>query len=140
LADKYAYVVDGGSNLHVIDVGNPAAPVEVSRVGTENFCSPVLSLTNAVAARSSGESQTIAAGAITNAPPELADAERVAGGTFGFTLHGVPLAVYYVQASTDLISWTVISTNTLAADGTARISDPDAHLFSNRFYRAVKQP
>ncbi len=33
----YAYVVDGGANLHIFDVSNPARPVEVNRIGTENF-------------------------------------------------------------------------------------------------------
>jgi hypothetical protein len=60
-------------------------------------------------------------------------------GAFSFTLHGVPEGAYYLQASADLITWATISTNTLPDDGTLRISDPDAHLFNNRFYRAVKK-
>jgi hypothetical protein len=138
VAGNYAYVVDGGSNLHVIDVSNPARPVEVNRVGTENFCSQVLSLTNFVAGKPVAEIQA-AQGAITNAPPQLADATRTADGAFNFTLRGVPEGTYFIQASTDLISWTNISTNTLPAGGTLQISDPDAHLFNNRFYRAVKE-
>jgi hypothetical protein len=137
--EQYAYVVDGGANLHVIDVSNPARPVEVNRIGTENFCSRVLSLTNFVASKSLIEIPASSMGAITNAPPQIADELRVADGAFSFTLRGVPEGVYFIQASTDLVFWTNIGTNTLPADGTLRISDADAHRFSSRFYRAVKK-
>jgi len=135
----YAYVVDGGANLHVIDVSNPAQPVVVNRVGTENFCSKVLSLTDYVTSQSPAVVTAGSAAAITNAPPELVDAGRGVDGAFNFTLRGVPRGVYFLQASTDLIEWTTISTNTLPDGGTLRISDPDAHLFNKRFYRAVKK-
>ncbi|MEI9962582.1 MAG: hypothetical protein WDM76_16130 [Limisphaerales bacterium] len=49
---NFAYVVDGGANLHIFDVSNPARPVEVNRIGTENFCSKVLSLTDYTAGKS----------------------------------------------------------------------------------------
>lgn len=136
---NFAYVVDGGANLHIFDVSNPARPVEVNRIGTENFCSKVLSLTDYTAGKSPMAVSPSSEEAITNAPPQLVDTVRIVDGAFSFTLHGVPESVYYIQASTDLISWTAISTNTLPADGTLKISDPDAHLFSTRFYRAIKQ-
>ncbi len=137
--EHYAYVVDGGANLHVIDVSNPANPVEVNRIGTENFCSQVLSLTNFVAGAAVREIPASQVGAITNAPPQLVDEVRAAAGAFSFTLRGVPAGVYYLQASTNLTSWTIISTNTLPAEGTMRISDPDAPRFNSRFYRAIKR-
>jgi hypothetical protein len=135
----FAYVADGGANLHVIDISDPTKPVEVNRIGTENFCSKVLSLTDGSVEKSAMAAQGNLGGPVTNAPPELGNAVRVVDGAFSFTLHGVPGGVYYLQASTDLITWKVISTNTLSDGGTLRISDPDAHLFSNRFYRAVKK-
>lgn len=137
--EHFAYVADGGANLHVIDISDPTKPAEVTRISTENFCSKVLSLTDYAAEKSPATAAASSEGPVTNAPPQLADAVRVLDGAFSFTLHGVPAGVYYIQASTDLIIWTVISTNTLPADGTLSISDPDAHLFNNRFYRAVKQ-
>ena len=140
VAGNYAYVVDGGANLHVIDVSDPSKPVEVNRIGTENFCSKVLSLTNFAATTTGVNLQVNSSGAITDAPPQIVDAVRMAEGAFEFTLRGVPEGVYFIQASTDLISWTIISTNTLPAGGTLRISDPDARLFNNRFYRAIKKP
>ncbi|MEI6193406.1 MAG: hypothetical protein WCS42_03655 [Verrucomicrobiota bacterium] len=137
--EHYAYVVDGGANLHIFDVSNPARPVEVNRVGTENFCSQVLTLTNFVTDHSAAGIQAGTSGAITDAPPQLADAMRTADGAFSFTLRGVPEGTYFIQASADLISWANISTNSLPLGGTLRISDPDAHLFDSRFYRAVKK-
>jgi hypothetical protein len=135
---NFAYVVDGGSNLHVFDVSNPARPVEVNRVGTENFCSQVLSLAGDTAEKSSvAIPDTLAA--ITNAPPQLTAAARLTDGSFSFSLHGVPGGIYDIQASTDLVHWTVISSSTLPETGVLTISDPDAHLFNNRFYRAIKQ-
>jgi hypothetical protein len=136
---NYAYVADGGANLHVIDISDPTKPVEVNRIGTENFSSKVLSLADGAVEKSAVVAQSNLGGAVTNAPPELGDAVRVVDGAFSFTLHGVPEGAYYLQASADLITWATISTNTLPDDGTLRISDPDAHLFNNRFYRAVKK-
>jgi hypothetical protein len=135
---NFAYVVDGGSNLHIFDVSNPAKPVEVNRVSTENFCSQVLSLAGDTAGKSSAAiPDTVTA--ITNAPPQLTAAVRMADGSFSFSLHGVPGGIYDIQASADLVHWTVISTSTLPETGVLTVSDPDAHLFNNRFYRAIKQ-
>ena len=116
--EHYAYVVDGGANLHIFDVSNPARPVEVNRVGTENFCSQVLTLTNFVTDYSAAGIQAGTSGAITDAPPQLADAMRTADGAFSFTLRGVPEGTYFIQASADLISWANISTNSLPLGGT----------------------
>lgn len=139
VAGPYAYLMDRGANLHVIDVSIPGSPKEVGGLGTCDFCSDVLSLAGAGAERPGLRTGTTASGAITNAPPELA-AAMIEGGAFTFTLRGIPNDVYYLQASGDLIAWTAISTNTLPSDGTLRVSDPQAHLFDNRFYRAVRKP
>jgi uncharacterized repeat protein (TIGR01451 family) len=55
------------------------------------------------------------------------------------TLTGEPLMEYIVYASTDFVTWTPISTNTVAANGTAKFFDSNAVNFSHRFYRAVRQ-
>lgn len=44
---------------------------------------------------------------------------------------------YVVQASTDLVNWTDVSTNTLTDHATTTVTDPQATNYSNRFYRAV---
>ena len=135
---NFAYVVDGGSNLHVFDVSNPAQPVEVNRVGAENFCSQVLSLAENAAKKSS--TSTIAgATAITNEPPQLTAGARMVDGNFTFSLGGVPGSTYEIQASTDLVHWQAISARTLPETGVSTITDADARLFDKRFYRSVKK-
>jgi hypothetical protein len=76
----------------------------------------------------------------TNAPPQLSNPQALAGGGFGFTLTGVPLATYIIQASADLRAWEPIATNTLPASGMASVTDPQAPSFAKRYYRALAGP
>jgi hypothetical protein len=76
----------------------------------------------------------------TNAPPELINPQKVAGGGFSFTLAGAPLAAYVIQVSTNLAAWNPISTNALPASGLLTITDAQAASFSRRYYRALKAP
>lgn len=55
------------------------------------------------------------------------------------TLSGEAGATYVIQASTNLSSWTPISTNTAAADGFINYTDTNSPSFNTRFYRAVRQ-
>jgi polygalacturonase len=55
---------------------------------------------------------------------------------FGFNVTGVPGFSYAVQASTNLVDWTSLVTNTSPFS----LMDTDSELFSNRFYRAVCPP
>jgi hypothetical protein len=47
--------------------------------------------------------------------------------------------VCVLQASTNLVHWTDLATNTIT-DNPAEFTDPDAPRFSHRFYRVLKQP
>ncbi len=76
----------------------------------------------------------------TNAPPQLSDPRRLAGGGFSFQLAGVPQATYLIQASTNLTTWVPVATNVLPASGVLQITDPQAAAYSMRYYRAVKVP
>ncbi len=75
-----------------------------------------------------------------DAPPELLSPQTLAGGNFSFTLAGKPLATYVTQASTDLVNWAAIATNTLPANGQVSISDSQSGPGSPRYYRAVLAP
>jgi uncharacterized repeat protein (TIGR01451 family) len=55
-----------------------------------------------------------------------------------FTLVGDPGMTYVVQGSTNLTTWTALSTNTAAAGGTVKFTDTSAASFPLRFYRAVR--
>jgi len=75
-----------------------------------------------------------------NAPPELTDPRRLSGAGFSFGLAGTPFTTYIIQASTNLVTWGAIATNTLPSNGTSVITDPNSPTLSRRFYRAIKAP
>jgi hypothetical protein len=75
----------------------------------------------------------------TNAPPELSDAQRLAGGSFSFRLNGSPLATYVIQATSDLANWNSIATNTMPLNGVITFVDPQPG-FARRYYRAKRAP
>jgi hypothetical protein len=56
-----------------------------------------------------------------------------AEGQFTFTVSGAPGYQYIVQASTDLVNWTSMETNTAPFD----FVDKNASRFNQRFYRTV---
>lgn len=73
----------------------------------------------------------------TNAPPQLS-VPSLSGGGFSFTLAGAPQGTYVIQASTDLLNWQPINTNTLPVNGLLQIADPG--VSPRRYYRAMKTP
>lgn len=56
-----------------------------------------------------------------------------AGGQFGFTVSGVTGTQYVVQASTNLVNWVSLQTNTAPFN----FVDPGAGSFQRRFYRTM---
>ncbi len=136
-AGRYAYVMDNGANILVVDLGNPTRPVEVSNFSSRRFVSPVLAV-DEIGKPPIPPSIYPGVPPVTE-QPELSSPHRLADGTFAFTLSGIARATYVIHATTDLISWVAISTNTLPADGRARITDGNAVTHAHRFYRAVMQ-
>lgn len=59
------------------------------------------------------------------------------GGSFAFHFDGVAVETYQVQASSNLVDWSSISTNTALSNTTYHILDTGAGAFSRRFYRVV---
>ncbi|HLH54674.1 MAG TPA: hypothetical protein VKY92_13760, partial [Verrucomicrobiae bacterium] len=74
----------------------------------------------------------------TVAPPIMVNVRPLANGGVGFSIAGTPFAKYVIQVSTDLQSWSPISTNTVSSSGLLGFSDPQAGVASPRFYRAVR--
>jgi len=68
-----------------------------------------------------------------SAAGELSGQSRV-DGNVRFQVNGLPARTYVIEASTNLLHWTSISTNT-AAGGTINFTDPQASQFRQRFYR-----
>ena len=72
-------------------------------------------------------------------PVQLLSPAIPGASTFQTTLMGQPGKTYVIQASSDLITWTPIATNTLS--GTNWIfAEPVDPSVSHRFFRAVCQP
>jgi sugar lactone lactonase YvrE len=71
--------------------------------------------------------------AITSSGPSFG----FSGGQFSFQLAGPAGQLVVVEASTDLVNWLPLWTNTVA--GALNFSDPQGGTHSNRFYRAYAQ-
>jgi hypothetical protein len=56
-------------------------------------------------------------------------------GQFILTVSGPPGKTYNIQATQDLMTWTVIGTATMGASGSLDFTDTNAANFSKRFYR-----
>jgi hypothetical protein len=69
-------------------------------------------------------------------PPPLFHNPWFNAGQFGSVLTGPPgtPGLLVVEASTDLVSWLALTTNSLAP--VLPFSDPNASVYSKRFYRA----
>jgi hypothetical protein len=73
----------------------------------------------------------------TNAPAHLST-PNLSGGGFSFMLAGAPQGTYVIEASTNLMLWQPVATNTLPVNGVLQIGDPLGTAFPRRYYRAVK--
>jgi hypothetical protein len=76
---------------------------------------------------------------LSNAPLPISEGNvGIFTNVFGFTIMGVSSGIVVVQASSDLLNWTALATNTLA--GTSLIfSDPNWRNYPHRFYRLMGQ-
>lgn len=74
-------------------------------------------------------------------PPGLptGSALRLPNGQFGFTTCGLPGQALVIQASTNLVNWDSISTNS-SPGGCIDFIDPQAPQIPNRYYRVLIQP
>jgi hypothetical protein len=61
------------------------------------------------------------------------------GGQFVFQLQGQPGVRYYVQSSTNLGTWSTVSTNILTGNA-LNLTNPVPAGVANSFWRAVWQP
>jgi hypothetical protein len=64
----------------------------------------------------------------------------VSGGLFVLTVSGTSGHAYEIQATQDLVTWTVIGTVTLDAVGSLDFTDTNAADFPRRFYRTREIP
>lgn len=71
-------------------------------------------------------------GGTSTTPPDSLTKAGMANGHFGFTVNGVAGSQYVVEASTNLVKWVRIATNTVPF----AFSDPNSSQYSQRFYRS----
>ena len=57
-------------------------------------------------------------------------------GQFGLKLMGPPGRLVVIEASTDLLRWLPLWTNTFTFPAALKFSDSRSGVYSNRFYRA----
>jgi hypothetical protein len=138
-AGHYAYVMNPGASIRVIDISNPMQPVEVSRFDSHKYASRILAVAEVEKPAAPVPVETYQNVPATTDAPELSDPERLPDGSFAFTLKGVADATYVIYATADFVAWTAITSNTLPAGGRARITDTDAAARSHYFYRAQMQ-
>jgi len=137
-AHGYAYVMDTGANIHVVDLREPKQPIQVTQFLSRNYASRVLAVAEAETPSTPPAAYPDAA--VSADAPEVGQPQWQPDGAFSFELKGVGGARYVIQASADLRGWTAIATNTLPAAGQARIADSEARKFARRFYRAWRTP
>ncbi len=92
----------------------------------------LLTRTFAVAILANGA--VVPAATVVSLPATLSSATRI-NGHFSFTVNGVTGKYYAVQASSDMINWTPVQTNTTASTFTFEDSDGTQ---TQRFYRTVE--
>jgi len=71
----------------------------------------------------------------TNTAPRLVSISSSFPGGFALAFEPTGLGNYVVEASTNLLNWTLV-TNIAGANGLVEIIDPQASIRSQRFYRA----
>ena len=64
-------------------------------------------------------------------------ATAMPGGTFRLTITGKSGHTYQIQASTNLITWTTISTQVMGTNGPLTFTDSNAPKYRVRFYRTL---
>jgi len=70
---------------------------------------------------------------------DAAGASKQAGGAFAVPVLGRTGKTNVLEASTNLVNWTPISTNVVTT-GVTNLVDPQAAAISNRFYRVIVRP
>ncbi len=73
-------------------------------------------------------------------PPLLSAIPSHNGGAFTLTLTGQAGQLYVIMASTNLATWTPVSTNAAPLDGVLEFTDTNSVHFRQRYYRAVLVP
>jgi uncharacterized repeat protein (TIGR01451 family) len=129
------------SNLAALTVGETAT---ISFVTVPSFSGPALDTASVSAnetdLNSADNSASSSVTVLNLVPPQLSGDIIKANNQFELTLKGQPNLAYIIQGSTNLTSWTSISTNVADSTGTIVFTDTSSSGLKQRFYRAIAAP
>jgi hypothetical protein len=120
------------SNATCVPVGN-VTNVSLSLPNGQTFYFAASSHDGSYNESSLSSEISAAIGTVAQAAGLLNAAVGLPAGQFGFALTGAANTQYIVQASTDLVHWVALQTNT----GSFQFVDSNASQYSHRFYRTV---
>ncbi len=112
---------------------NGVAPWSVNGIPLQ----PGLNVIEVTASDAAGNTATDALSVIYTPSPLRLNALGLSNGIFRLELTGPLGGSYVIEASSDLVHWFPLSTNTIPAEGSVIISDPGASNQPVRFYRAA---
>jgi hypothetical protein len=128
----YPYAVEASTNLvNWIILGTNTVPFSFVDTNANQFSRRFY---RAVPAPDAGITATTVT--TTSAVPTITLASVNAANQFAFTVSGIPGYQYVVEASTNLVNWTVLETNVAPFN----FVDTNVVNYSRRFYRAVYIP
>ena len=113
-AGRYAYVMDWGAKIHVVDLGDAASPGPIARFDSRGYASAALAVRDA--GRAVAPAPEFAGIPPATNAPVLVDPERLPNGAFAFTLRAQAGADYVLQISSDLATWTHVVVRQQLAD------------------------
>jgi hypothetical protein len=76
---------------------------------------------------------------VTNAPALLSEPQMLEGTGFSFLLTGTANATYVIEASTNLMVWEAMATNTVASNGEGWVTNHVGGGFHARYFRAMAE-
>jgi hypothetical protein len=86
-----------------------------------------------------GDGSDIGAYELAHGAVRLHSLSLAPGGGKRWTLEGEAGDICVIEASSDMVHWTPVSTNTIPNVGSLTVTDPDLERHLSRFYRAVTQ-
>ena len=139
------YNVYYGSATHsytnMVDAGN----VDVARIGglvegTTYYFAATAYLAQGQESGLSNEATYTVPVAVTTNNLATVQIQSAPAGQLLLTLTGSVSQMYSVEATPDLIAWSVIGTATVGASGSVNFTDTNSENFTHRFYRACQTP
>jgi uncharacterized repeat protein (TIGR01451 family) len=127
-------------NFGNIPAGGSSSATLTVHAAVAGFYTNLVSVTgNEADLALANNSAQIATGVATFIPASLGSVTVHTNGSFTLILTGQPGQTYIVQASTNLVNWVPVNTNSASVIGKFQFTDSNVSSFKQRFYRAIRQ-